>query len=131
MPTTRYQLLSPWPEQALAFTTSIERVARSGNRATLTELARRMNVTRPSASETASHLCDVGYLSIGRGPGDRRFRQLKVTEAGKECLSEVDAGIDFLLLEMTNDIQVACLVDTSRVLDRMARRLSACETVLR
>jgi hypothetical protein len=48
-----------------------------------------------------------------------------------ECLSEVDAGIDVLLLEMTNDVPVAFLVDASRVLDRMARRLRACETVLR
>lgn len=90
-----------------------------------------MHVTRPSASETASRLGDVGYLSIRRVPGDRRLRLLEVTEAGLECLSEVDAGIDFLLLEMTNDVQLACLVDTSRVLDRIARRLNACETVLR
>ena len=155
----RYQLLSPWPEQALAFTTAIERVARligrarsgmaahfqltvpgwrmlrlveqSGSRATLTRLARRLHVTRPSARETASRLCDLGYLSIGRSPGDRRLRLLTVTVAGMECLSEVDAGIQFLLLEMTNDVPAACLVDATRILDRMARRLRACETVLR
>ena len=157
--TTRYQLLSPWPERALAFTTAVERVARligrarsgmavhfqltvpgwrmlqlvaqSGNRATLTELARRMHVKRPSVRETASRLCDVGYLSIGRVPGDRRLRRLAVTEAGMECLAEVEAGIDVLLLEMTNDVPDAFLVDASQVLDRMARRLRACETVLR
>jgi DNA-binding MarR family transcriptional regulator len=156
---TRYQLLSPWPEQALAFTTGVERVARligrarsgmavhfqltvpgwrmlrlverSGNRATLTELAYRMHVARPSASETASRLCDAGYLSIARGWGDRRLRLLAVTEAGMECLSEMDAGIGVLLLEMTNDVPVERLVDAARVLDRMARHLRACETVLR
>ncbi len=155
----RYQLLSPWPEQALAFTTAIERVARligrarsgmaahfeltvpgwrmlrlveqSGSRATLTQLARRLHVTRPSARETASRLCDVGFLSIGPSPGDRRLRRLTVTDAGKECLSEVDASIQFLLLEMTNDVPAACLVDTTRILDRMASRLRACETVFR
>ncbi len=155
----RYQLLSPWPEQAIAFTTSIEHVARligrarsgmaahfeltvpgwrmlqlveqSGSRATLTQLARQLHVTRPSAHETASRLRDVGYLSIGRSPGDRRFRLLIVTDAGMECLSEVDASIHVLLLEMTNDIPAACLVDTTRILDRMASRLRACETLLR
>ena len=155
----RYQLLSPWPEQALAFTTAIERVARligrartgmsahfqltvpgwrmlrlveqSGSRATLTHLARRLHVTRPSARETAGRLCDLGYLSIGRPPGDRRLRLLTVTDAGMECLSEVDAGIQFLQLEMTNDVPAAFLVDATRILDRMAKRLRACETVLR
>lgn len=106
-------------------------VAQSRNRVTLTELAYRMHVKRPSARETAGRLCDVGYLSIGRAQGDRRLRVLTVTEAGMECLSEVDAGIDVLLLEMTNDVPAAFLNDASRVLDRMARRLRACKTVLR
>lgn len=155
----RYQLLSPWPDKALAFTTAIERVARligrarsgmaihfeltvpgwrllrlvaqSGSRATFTRLARRLHVTRPSARETAGRLCEGGYLSIGRLPGDRRFRHLAVTEAGMECLSKVDAAIEALLLEMTNDVPAARLEDESRLLDRMARRLRACETVLR
>jgi len=154
-----YQLLSPWPEQALAFTTAIERVARligrarsgmsahfeltvpgwrmlrlvekAGSRATLTNLAWRLHVTRPSARETAIRLCDLGYLSIGRTPGDRRLRRLTVTDAGLECLSELDAGIEFLLLEMTNDLPAATLVDGTRVLDRMASRLRECETVFR
>jgi DNA-binding MarR family transcriptional regulator len=154
-----YQLFSPWPEQALAFTTAIERVARltgrarsgmaahwqltvpgwrmlrlieqSGYRATLTKLARRLHVTRPSARETAGRLCDLGDLSIGWSPGDRRLRRLTVTAAGLECLSEVDAGIQALLLEMTNDVPAAFLVDATRVLGRVARRLRACETVLR
>jgi DNA-binding MarR family transcriptional regulator len=106
-------------------------VERSGTSATLTNLARRMHVTRPSARETAGRLCDAGYLSIGRLPGDRRYRLLAATEAGMECLSEVDAGIDVMLLEMTNDIPAAGLAEGSRVLDRMARRLRTCETVLR
>ena len=79
----------------------------------------------------ASRLCDGGYLTIGRLPGDRRFRRLTVTDAGMECLSEVDAAIEVLLLEMTNDVPAACLDDASRILDRMARRLRACETVLK
>lgn len=155
----RYQLLSPWPEQALAFTTAIERVARlivrarsgmaahfqltvagwrmlrfveqSGSKATLTQLSRRLRVTRPSAREMAGRLCHVGYLSIGRSPGDRRRRRLTLTVAGKECLSEVDASIEALLLEMTNDVPAECLVDAARIMDRMARRLRACETVFR
>lgn len=155
----RYQLLCPWPEKSLAFTTAIERVAdligrarsvfagnfevtaagwrllqlveQSGSRATLTHLARRLHVTRPSASETASRLCAAGYLSIGRSSGDRRVRRLTVTEAGLECLSDVDAGIHTLLLEMTNDVPAPSLVDATRTLDRMARRLRACETVFR
>ena len=155
----RYQLLSPWPDKAIAFTTAIEGVARligrarsamaidfqltvpgwrllqqvaqSGNSATLTHLARRLHVTRPSARETAGRLCDAGYLSIGRVPGDRRFRRLAVTDAGLESLSELDAAIEVLLLEMTNDIPAKHLEDASRILDRMAKRLRACETVLR
>jgi len=155
----RYQLLCPWPEKSLALTTAIERVAdligrarsgfaghfevtaagwrllqlveQSGSRATLTHLARRLHVTRPSARETASRLCAAGYLSIGRSSGDRRLRRLTVTEAGMECLSDMDAGIQALLLEMTNDVPAANLVDATRVLDRMAKRLRACETVFR
>lgn len=155
----RYQLLCPWPDKALAFTTAIERVAeligrarsgtaahfevtaagwrllqlveQSGRRATLTHLARRLRVTRPSASETANRLCAVGYLSISRPPGDRRIRRLTVTEAGMECLADVDAGVQALLLEMTNDVPAARLEEATRVLDRMAGRLRACETVFR
>ncbi len=155
----RYQLLNPWPEKALAFTTSIERVARligrartgmashfqltlpgwrmlrlveqSGSQATLTCLARRLNVARPSARETADRLCEIGYLSIGRSPADRRARVPTLTDAGLECLSEVDAGVQFLLLEMTNDLPAAWLEDAARTLDRMAKRLGACETVLK
>ena len=55
-------------------------------------------MTRPSARETAGRLRNLGYLSIGRSPGDRRLRLLTVTDAGMECLSEVDAGIQFLQL---------------------------------
>lgn len=155
----RYQLLSPYPEQALAFTTAIERVARligrartgmsslfdltvpgwrmlslvelSGSIATLTHLARQLHLSRPSARETATRLRDIGYLAIGRSPGDRRLCILTVTDAGLECLSELDGCIRFLLLEMTNDVPAAHLVDAAQVLNRMASRLRACETVLR
>jgi DNA-binding MarR family transcriptional regulator len=155
----RYQLLCPWPEKSLAFTTAIERVAdligrarsvfaghfevtaagwrllqlveQSGSKATLTRMARRLNVTRPSASETASRLSAAGYLSIGRSSVDRRVRRLTITEAGVECLSELDAGLQALLLEMTNDVPAASLEEAARILDRMAKRLRACETVFR
>ena len=155
----RYQLLSPWPDKAIAFTTAIERVARlicrarsgmaidfqltvpgwrllrlvaqSGSRATLTHLARRLHVTRPSARQSARRLCEGGYLSIGGVSGDRRYRRLEVTDAGLECLSEMEAVIEVLLLEMTNDIPSTDLEDTTRILARMAKRLRACETVLR
>jgi DNA-binding MarR family transcriptional regulator len=157
--TERYQLLSPWPEQALAFTTSIEHVAdvisrarsgmaahfeltipgwrmlqlveQSGRGATLAHLAWRLHVARPTARETAKRLCDAGYLSFGPSPSDQRHRLLTVTNAGIECLSELDAGIEVLLLEMTNDVPAASLVDATRILDRMAIRLGACETLLR
>jgi len=155
----REPLLSHWPDKALAFTTAIERVARlitlsragmaahfqltvsgwrmlrlvelSDSAMTLTRVARRLRVTRPSARETATRLCDLGYLTIARSVDDQRARLLCITEAGQECLSEVDAGIHHLMLEMTNDVPAAHLVDAVRVLDRMARRLSTCETVLK
>jgi DNA-binding MarR family transcriptional regulator len=106
-------------------------VEQSGRSATLTHLARQLHLARASARETASRLCDIGYLSIGPSPGDQRLRLLTVTDAGMECLSEADAGIQFLLLEMTNDVPVAALVDATRILDRMASRLRECETLLR
>jgi DNA-binding MarR family transcriptional regulator len=109
----------------------LQLVEQSGSRARLTELARRLHVTRPSARETASRLRDVGYLLIERSPDDRRLRLLTATEEGMECLAEVEAGIQALLLEMTNDVPVAILVDATRTLDRMASRLHACETVLK
>jgi len=157
--TIRYPLLSPWPEQAIAFTTAIERVARLIARArsgmashfelttpgwrmlraiagpgppvTLTGVARRLHVTRPSARETAGRLRDAGYLSIGRSSGDRRARLLDATEAGLESLSELDAALQFLLLEVTNDIAHADLEATARLLNRIATRIGRCETVLR
>jgi DNA-binding MarR family transcriptional regulator len=157
--TARYQLLSPWPEQALAFTTAVENVVdligrarsgmaahfeltvpgwrmlrlveQSGDGATLAHLARQLHLARPSARETANRLCDVGYLSIGPSPSDQRHRLLTVTVAGIECLSDVEAGIQALLLEVTNDVPVASLVDATRILHRMAMRLGACETLLR
>ncbi len=46
-----------------------------------------------------------------------------------ECLSELDAAIEFLLLEMTNDVPVASLETASRILDRIAERLGTCETL--
>ena len=107
-------------------------VEQSGSKATLTHLARR--TARDAAQRRVKRqvaFCDLGYLSIGRSPGDRRLRRLTVTVAGMECLSEVDAGIQALLLEMTNDVPATFLVDATRILDRMARRLRACETVLR
>jgi len=48
-----------------------------------------------------------------------------------ECLSDVDAGIQALLLEMTNDVPAANLEGAAHILDRMAKRLRACETVFR
>lgn len=106
-------------------------VEQSDSALTLTRMAGRLHVTRPSARETATRLRDLGYLTIARSMDDRRVRLLCITEPGQECLSEVDAGIQHLLLEMTNDVPAAHLVEAARVLDRMAKRLRNCETVLR
>jgi DNA-binding MarR family transcriptional regulator len=106
-------------------------VEQSGSRATLTHLARQLHITRPSARKTACRLGVAGYLSIGRSSGDRRLCRLTVTDAGMECLSDVGAGIQVLLLEMTNDLPAANMEEATRVLDRMAKRLRACETAYR
>ena len=102
-----------------------------GAAATLTAVARKLHVTRPSARETADRLREAGYLSIGTAPRDRRARLLEPTEEGLDCLSELEASMQFLLLEMTNDIPRPDLEAMARTLDRIAARVRACETVMR
>lgn len=155
----RYQLLSPWPEQALAFTTAVERAARliararrclaahydlttpgwrmlrlvaqSDDCATLSQLARRLHISLSSTRETADRLCRASHVSLRLSPADARIRQLVLSELGAEYLSELDAAIQALLLEMTNDVPREELESAARILDRISRRLRGCETVFR
>ncbi len=154
-----YRRLCPWPEKALALTTAIERFAnllarartyvaaqygltmpgwrmlrlveQMESSANLSELARRLHVRRPSATETAHRLRDAEHVLVEPEPHDRRGRLLVLLKGGEECLEDADAAIEELLLEMTNDIPAADLDSASRMLDRMAARLGSCETVLR
>lgn len=56
---------------------------------------------------------------------------LALTDYGTECISELDAAMQVLLLEMTNEISLESLKTTTRLLYGMAHRLRRCEQELK
>jgi DNA-binding MarR family transcriptional regulator len=154
-----YQLLNPWPDDALRFTSAVERVGRlivaarrdfstnwdltipswrvlrlldqSDERFDVAKVARRLGIARQSAHATVDGLRRIGMLESHELPADRRFRTLVLTEGGADCLSDLDAAMRALLLEVTSEFSREALQETTRLLDRLTKRLRSCEAVLR
>jgi DNA-binding MarR family transcriptional regulator len=153
------QLLNPWPDDALRFTSAVERVGRliaaarrdfaatwditipswrllrlldqSDERFDIAKVARRLGITRQSAHATVDGLRRIGMIESHELPADRRFRTLVLTDGGAECLSELDGAMHVLLLEVTSEFSRESLLESTRLLDRATCRLRLCEAVLR
>lgn len=67
----------------------------SGTRATASQLATHLGVTKQAAAQLVDHLVERGYLQREIDPSDRRARLLVLTERGRACTAAADqAAID-------------------------------------
>lgn len=66
-------------------------------------------------------------LDFSRSSGERRVRELALTDHGAEYLSELDAVMQELLFDVTNDISFDSLKTTTGLLNRLAQRFLRCE----
>ena len=155
---SRFQLLSPWPFDALQFTSAVERaarlisaarrgisaafglkvsgwrvlrlVSRRGPDITIADAARGLNLTRQSVHEVVRELRAARLIYSEPSSVNRRALKLVLTPEGARRLEQVEATMKLLLLEMTNDISLESLLGTTRLLQRMTRRLRACTSII-
>lgn len=146
----RFQLLSPWPDEAMQFAGAVERAgrlilaARRGLSAALSltvptwrllkavsqsrgdlsvaGAARRLRLARQTMRAIALDLRRKGWLELNRCPVDRRIWRLALTPEGTRILAQLETVMRVLLLEMTNDISLESLEVTTELLNRMFRR---------
>jgi DNA-binding MarR family transcriptional regulator len=74
------------PAHGFAFTL----LSRGG--ATVTELARHLDVTRQAAAQLAEELAGKGYVEIRPHPADARARLIVLTGKGRACTRAADAA---------------------------------------
>ncbi|HVE76903.1 MAG TPA: MarR family winged helix-turn-helix transcriptional regulator [Actinomycetota bacterium] len=70
----------------------------------LTELARRANITPQAMGELVDEMAELGYVTRGPDPTDRRAKLIVLTEtgraaveAGKETIVELESRLDEIL----------------------------------
>ena len=60
-------------------------------------VARQLGVSRQRSTQIVQALGKAGLVMVGRASGDQRKKQLTVTDAGRQKLQRVDAGVGNLL----------------------------------
>ncbi|PRY95660.1 MarR family transcriptional regulator [Hasllibacter halocynthiae] len=63
----------------------------------VTEIAERLDVSKPVITRTLAHLVEDGLIAIEADPDDARAKVVRLTEAGRATLSEVLPGYFALL----------------------------------
>lgn len=153
-----FQLLSPYPQEAIAFVTAVERagrlvmaarhglaaahgltvpawrlltvISRSRSCTSLARIARRLRISRQAVREMACDLRERGLLTMPRGPASRKDTQLMLTPEGHRSMAQLDETMRFLLLEMTNEVPLETLAAAAALLNGFSARLRRCETIL-
>jgi len=153
-----FQLLSPHPQEAMAFAAAVERagrlvmaaryglavaqgltvpiwrllavIARSQSRTSISRIARRLQISRQAVRELAGDLRERGLLTMPRGPASRKETLLILTPGGHRAMSQLDETLRFLLLEMTSDVPQETLTAAADLLNGFSARLRRCETIL-
>jgi DNA-binding MarR family transcriptional regulator len=152
-------LLSPFPREALEFTTAVERagrlilaarrglgkahglsvaawrllevVRRSHGRMSIAIAARRLGVSRQAVREAANALGARHLLAVVPDPANRKELLLLTTPKGGLARAELSEVMATFLLEMTNDLRREEMIAATGLLNRLAWRIRRCETVLR
>ena len=153
-----FQLLSPYPQEAIAFATAIERagrlimaarhglaaahgltvpawrlmavISRTQRRASAARIARLLRMSRQAVRQMAGDLQERGLLSMPPGPESRKETQLLLTPKGHIAMAELDETLRFLLLEMTSESPQDRLTAAASLLNGFSGRLRRCETIL-
>jgi DNA-binding MarR family transcriptional regulator len=146
-----FQLLSPHPQEAIAFVTAVERagrlimavrrgfaaehdltvpawrllavIARAQRRPGLARIARLLGISRQAVRDMAGDLRERGLLTMPE-------KQLLLTPEGHTEMAQLDETLRFLLLEMTNDVPPEALTASANLLNGFSARLRRCETIL-
>jgi DNA-binding MarR family transcriptional regulator len=146
-----FQLLSPHPQEAIAFVTAVERagrlimavrrgfaaehaltvpawrllvmISRSRGRTSLARIARQLRISRQAVRDMAGDLRERGLLTMPE-------KQLLLTPEGHRLIAILDETLRFLLLEMTNDVPQETLTAAANLLNGFSARLRRCETIL-
>jgi DNA-binding MarR family transcriptional regulator len=153
-----FQLLSPHPQEAIAFVTAVERagrlvmaarharaaalgltvpawrllavIARSQRRTSLARIARQLRISRQAVREMACDLRERGLLTTPHGPTSRKETHPMLTPKGHITMEQLDETLRLLLLEMTSDVPQETLTAAANLLNGFSARLRRCETIL-
>lgn len=91
---------------------------------TATELARALPADRSQVSRLVRGLVERGLLRRRRLPGDRRVVMLRLSDAGRELLSQVAANVSLyerMLAEGVSEREIRVLIGASRrIIDNQA-----------
>lgn len=153
-----FQLLSPFPQEVMAFATAVERAGRlimaarhglaaahgltvpawrllavislTHSRSSIPRIARRLRISRQAVREMAGDLRERGLLASSCGPTNRKETRLLLSPEGSLSLAQLDETLSFLLLEMTTEIPRETLTAAADLLNGFSARLRACESIL-
>ncbi len=153
-----FRLLSPHPQEAMAFVTAAERagrlvmaarhglaaahgltvpawrlltvISRPQRRTNLARIARHLRISRQAVREMACDLRERGLLTMSRGPSSRKETLLVLTAEGRTSMAQLDETMRFLLLEMTSEVPKETLAAAAELLNGFSARLRRCETIL-
>lgn len=158
MDRARFQLLSPYPQETMAFVTAVERAgrlvmaarhalaaaqgltvpswrllavisrARHGTR--LARIASLLRISRQAVREMACDLRERGLLAMPREVANRKETCLILTPEAYYSLAALDETMHYLLRELTSEVPRETLAAATVLLNGFAARLRRCETIL-
>jgi DNA-binding MarR family transcriptional regulator len=100
----------------------LETVARLKN-PTPTELARRLKVSKPSASAAIEHLAQEGYVDKVQSDDDRRSFHVHLTEKGERLAAAHEAVHEHIVQALTKGLDQSEIEQLTRLLDKIIRSL--------
>lgn len=91
----------------------------------LTDLARHLEVSAPTASVMVDTLVELGYLERQTAPHDRRARRIRLTPAAEERYRTGDQVTRNLIARVARNLDADFLDRWHDVLDRVEKELGA------
>lgn len=101
----------------------LDAVARLGS-PTLSEVARELRVSKPSATVAIEHLAQEGYLEKARSAVDRRTVSLRLTEKGRQLANAHAQVRQFIAGALTESLDDAEKEQLARLLDKIVHAFS-------
>lgn len=84
---------------------------------TISDVGRRLGISRQAASKVVSELCERGYTVLERSPTDRREKVVRLTGLALELLAAQWAAAETVEAQIRQEVGADSLVALDRLLD--------------